>query len=88
MPSQKNYSQLLMLSRIVTKRTFQVSPRYFSTARVNLENGSPLKDKEQATENVYIKKHELEQLKKLREKVEKQKETIDKLETQLKETKK
>lgn len=41
-------------------------------------------DREKAQENIYIKKHEAEQLKALREKLDQQKETIDKLEKEIK----
>lgn len=40
-------------------------------------------EKERAQENVYIKKQEEAQLKKLREKLQEQKDTIDKLEEEL-----
>lgn len=46
------------------------------------------KDRESAQEGAYIKKHEAEQLKKLREKLEEQKKVVLDLETELKNLKK
>lgn len=49
---------------------------------------SGFNDKERAEENVYVKKHEAEQLKALKEQLAKQKETIDKLSDEIKSFKK
>ncbi|CAI5757528.1 unnamed protein product [Candida verbasci] len=79
-----------MLSQI-TKRSFI---RSFSTSRLVLTEGAipkskgSFQDKERAQENVYIKQQEAAQLKKLKEKLQQQQETIDKLETELKNHKK
>jgi len=77
-----------MLSQI-TRRQLVSSVRTFSTARVALSEGAinqandAFSDKEKAQENLYIKKHEQEQLKALREKLQQQKEAIDQLETEI-----
>lgn len=82
-----------MLSQ-VAKRTVQSSVRSLSTARVLLtetpsgQGRSPFNDREKAEETVYIKKHEAEQLKALREKLEKQKEAISELESEINKLKK
>ena len=73
-----------MLSQITRSSIRGV--RLFSTSRIALTEGaiSQSKDafaeKERAQENVYIKKQEAAQLKKLKEKLQQQKETIEKLE--------
>lgn len=82
-----------MLSQFIAKRTLQSSVRLFSTSRIalvdspNAQNDA-FSDREKAQENVYVKKHEAEQLKKLREKLDQQKETIDKLESEINKIKK
>lgn len=69
----------------IAKRTGVQSVRAFSTSRVAATKGTvssgskAFDDKEQAQENMYIRKHEQEQLQKLREKLDQQKATIDKL---------
>ena len=76
-----------MLSQIARSSVRGV--RLFSTSRVALTEGAipqskdAFSEKERAQENVYIKKHEAAQLKKLKEKLQKQQETIDKLEKEL-----
>ncbi|KAG4405526.1 MAG: hypothetical protein M5F18_05685 [Asgard group archaeon] len=76
-----------MLSQITRSSIRGV--RLFSTSRIALTEGaiSQSKDafaeKERAQENVYIKKQEAAQLKKLKEKLQQQKETIEKLEKEL-----
>lgn len=83
-----------MLSQLVAKRTLQSSVRQFSTARVALGTDSPnanndaFSEREKAQENVYVKKHEAEQLKALREKLQQQKESITKLEDEINNIKK
>lgn len=83
-----------MLSQLVAKRTLQSSVRQFSTARIALGNDTPnanndaFSDREKAQENVYVKKHEAEQLKALREKLQQQKESINKLENEINNIKK
>lgn len=82
-----------MLSQI-SKRSLQSSVRAFSTARVAMSEGAinqandAFSEKEKAAENVYVKKHEAEQLRALKEKLQKQKETIDKLEDEISNLKK
>ncbi|EGW35018.1 uncharacterized protein SPAPADRAFT_58152 [Spathaspora passalidarum NRRL Y-27907] len=44
------------------------------------QTGDKFAEKERAQENLYIKKHEAEQLKKLKERLQQQKETLDQLE--------
>lgn len=77
-----------MLSQ-VAKRT---SIRSFSRARVLLSDGvtgnDAFSDREKAQENIYIKKHEAEQLKALKEKLEQQKQAISDLEKEIKDLKK
>lgn len=71
-----------MLSRVIksSSASATASIRYFSTSRAMLiESGSNIgkdsfHEKERAQENVYIKKQEEAQLKKLKEKLEEQKE--------------
>lgn len=78
-----------MLSRTITSQAFKtVSTRSFSTGRVVFAEKSGFNDKERAEENVYVKKHEAEQLKALKEQLAKQKETIDKLSDEIKSFKK
>ncbi|ODV80887.1 uncharacterized protein CANTADRAFT_47915 [Suhomyces tanzawaensis NRRL Y-17324] len=78
-----------MLSQIA-RNLPRTSIRSFSAARVaRTEGGSEaFNEREKAHENLYIKKHEAEQLKQLREKLQEHKETIEKLENQIKEIKK
>lgn len=77
-----------MLSQITRSSIRGV--RLFSTSRIALTEGaiSQSKDafaeKERAQENVYIRKQEEAQLKKLKEKLEEQKKTIENLEEELK----
>ncbi|KAI5953521.1 hypothetical protein KGF54_002893 [Candida jiufengensis] len=78
-----------MLSRVIkSSSTPLVSKRLFSISSIRLVDGSIGKDsfseKERAQENVYIKKQEEAQLKKLREKLQEQKDTIEKLEEEIK----
>jgi small-conductance mechanosensitive channel len=78
----------------ITKRSIQRSSiRSFSMSSVARTNEAPSKqdafgEREKAQENVYIKKHEAEQLRALKEKLEQQKQTIDKLEKEIKDIKK
>ncbi|RLV94364.1 hypothetical protein JA1_001840 [Spathaspora sp. JA1] len=66
--------------------------RNFSSARIAMtegainETGDKFAEKERAQENLYIKKHEAEQLKKLRERLQQQKETLDQLEKDITES--
>ncbi|KAI3406341.1 hypothetical protein KGF56_000822 [Candida oxycetoniae] len=65
--------------------------RFFSTSRVVLMDGQNIgrdsfSEKEKAQENVWIKKHEEDQLKRLKAQLEKQKDTIAKLEEEIKTT--
>lgn len=64
--------------------------RAFSTARPVFADSKTdsFKQREAADENVYVKQHEAEQLKKLKEKLEEQKKVVDKLEKDLKDLKK
>lgn len=66
--------------------------RTFSVSRaVALEQPSKtdaFKDRENAQENVYIKKHEAEQLKKLKERLDEQKKAVDQLEKDIQDLKK
>ncbi|KAI5969487.1 hypothetical protein CANMA_001555 [Candida margitis] len=81
-----------MLSRAIKSSSVSTaaSIRFFSTSRAMLiESGSNIgrdsfHEKERAQENVYIKKQEEAQLKKLREKLEEQKQTIENLQAELK----
>lgn len=83
-----------MLSQSIARRTIQSSIRSFSTARVCLNEGSTgqgkdgFADREKAQENYYIKKHEADQLKALREKLENQKKAVSDLEQEIKDLKK
>ncbi|KAG5421664.1 hypothetical protein I9W82_000756 [Candida metapsilosis] len=85
-----------MLSRVIksSSASATASVRFFSTSRIALiESGSNIgkdsfHEKERAQENVYIKKQEEAQLKKLKEELEKQKKTIENLEEELKEHRK
>lgn len=80
-----------MLSRAIKSSSASAAStvRYFSTSRAMfIESGSNIgrdsfHEKERAQENVYIKKHEAAQLKKLKEKLQQQEETINKLEKEL-----
>lgn len=75
-----------MLSRSFARQ----SVRSISTARTLLTEGSKdaFTDRERAQEAAYIKKHEAEQLKALKEQLAQQKETIDKLSEEIKSMKK
>lgn len=79
-----------MLRQLATKRMQGV--RTFSMSRaVALEQPSKtdaFKDRENAQENVYIKKHEAEQLKKLKERLDEQKKAVDQLEKDIQDLKK
>lgn len=79
-----------MLSRTVfNPAVTRLSTRSFSSAKVVLSaDKSGFSDKEQAEENVYIKKHEAEQLKALKDQLAKQKDTIEKLSEEIKSIKK
>ncbi|CAK9438358.1 uncharacterized protein LODBEIA_P25820 [Lodderomyces beijingensis] len=74
-----------MLSRIFRA---PASVRLFSTTRVAMVDSKIGRDsfseKERAQENVYVRKQEEAQLKKLREKLEEQKKTIADLEAEIK----
>lgn len=82
-----------MLSRTIARRA-ALSSRALHTSRVLATEGATgaakdqFSEREKAQENVYIKKHEAEQLKKLREKLNQQKETIDNLEKEINNLKK
>lgn len=82
-----------MLSRTIARRA-ALSTRALHTSRVLATEGATnaandlFAEREKAQENVYIKKHEAEQLKKLREKLEQQKETINNLEKEISDLKK
>lgn len=81
-----------MLNQVVSKRVIVPAIRRFSSGRVALID-QPTKtdafgDREKAQENVYIKKHEQEQLKKLKEKLEQQKKSIESLEKEINDFKK
>ncbi|KAG7660793.1 uncharacterized protein J8A68_005755 [[Candida] subhashii] len=79
-----------MLSQI-TKRSITRTSfiRNFSISRIAMTEGAipqgsdAFAEKERAVENLYIRKHEAEQLKELKKKLEQQKETIEKLEKEL-----
>lgn len=75
-----------MLSRSIAKQ----SVRSISTARTLLSEvgKDAFSDRERAQEANYIKKHEAEQLKALKEQLAQQKETIDKLAEEIKNMKK
>lgn len=80
-----------MLRQLATKRTAAV--RAFSITRTAMadtpnKSGDAFKEREAANENAYVKKHEAEQLKKLREKLDEQKKVVDKLESEIKNLKK
>lgn len=90
-----------MMSQVIAKRA-AVSARpmvrsFASSTRMMADNNSEgatgagkdaFGDREKAQENYYIKKHEAEQLKNLREKLEKQKEAINNLENEINNLKK
>ncbi|KAI5966566.1 uncharacterized protein KGF55_000875 [Candida pseudojiufengensis] len=83
-----------MLSRFIKSSgsaSIVSSKRLFSISSTRLVDGSIGKDsfseKERAQENVYIKKQEEAQLKKLKAKLQEQKDTIDKLEEEIKNNK-
>lgn len=75
-----------MLRQLATRNTKSV--RAFSISRRAMVEGpgksDSFKDRENAQEGAYIKKHEAEQLAKLRERLEEQKKVVDKLEKDLK----
>ena len=68
---------LSQVSKRFAVRTLSTSRAAFSPA------GDKFNDKERAEEAAYIKKHEAEQLSKLKEQLDKQREEIDKLKEQL-----
>lgn len=78
-----------MLRQLATKRNIAI--RSFSVTpamRVDAPSKSDaFKDRENAQENVYIKKHEAEQLKQLRERLEQQKKAVEQLEKDIKDLK-
>lgn len=78
-----------MFKQLAAKKT---PVRAFSISRSALvqqpNKSDSFKDRENAQENSYIKKHEAEQLKKLREKLEEQKKVVQDLEQELKDLKK
>lgn len=77
-----------MLAQTI-RTTSRISVRAFSVSRAALTDGSIVQDrssfseKERAQETAYIKAHEAEQLKKLRKKLEDQKQTINELEKEI-----
>ncbi|KAI5961545.1 hypothetical protein KGF57_001670 [Candida theae] len=84
-----------MLSRVIKSSSTSATAaaaatRHFSTSRAAwIESGKNIgqdsfHEKERAQENVYIKKQEEAQLKKLRQQLEDQKKTIEGLEQELK----
>ncbi|GEQ68868.1 hypothetical protein JCM33374_g2537 [Metschnikowia sp. JCM 33374] len=77
-----------MLRQITTKRIAAV--RSFSVTRPAAANGGKdsFKEREAASEAAYVKKHEAEQLKELKEKLAEQKKTVQNLEKELKNLKK
>lgn len=79
-----------MLRQLATKRT--IATRGFSVSRAALteqpSKSDAFKERESAQENAYVKKHEAEQLRKLREKLDEQKKVVDQLEKEIKEMKK
>lgn len=75
----------LATKRIAGVRNFSVS----STVKLDTPSKSDaFKDRENAQENVYIKKHEAEQLKQLKERLEQQKKAVEQLEKDIKDLKK
>lgn len=75
----------LTTKRFIAARSFSVS----STVRVDSPSKTDaFKDRENAQENVYIKKHEAEQLRKLKVKLEEQKKAVEQLENEIKDLKK
>lgn len=66
-------------------RTFSVSR---AAALEQPSKTDAFKDRENAQENVYIKKHEAEQLKKLKERLAEQKKAVDQLEKDIQDLKK
>ncbi|KAK8442895.1 hypothetical protein ACI3LY_002693 [Candidozyma auris] len=76
-----------MLRQLATRNATK-SVRAFSISRRAMVEGpsrtDSFKDRENAQEGAYIKKHEAEQLKKLKERLEEQKKVVDKLEKDLK----
>lgn len=79
-----------MLRQLATKRIAPV--RALSLTRPALvekpAKSDSFKDREAANENVYVKKHEAEQLKQLKAQLEKQKKAVDKLEKEVENFKK
>lgn len=78
-----------MLRQLATRRSPAV--RAFSVTRAVLADApsktDAFKDRESAQENAYVKKHEAEQLKKLRERLSEQKKVVDQLEKEIKDIK-
>lgn len=70
-----------MLSRTLQQSIRAAPARSFSVSRTTLNN---FKDKEAGEELLYVKKQEAEQLRVLKEKLEKQKAQLDDLNKQLK----
>lgn len=79
-----------MLRQLATKRIQGV--RAFSVSRAvavdQPTKNDAFKDRENAQENVYIKKHEAEQLKKLKDQLAEQKKAVEQLENDIKDLKK
>lgn len=76
--------------RQLTART--PAARSFSRSAVALveqpNKSDSFREREAANENAYVKKHEAEQLKKLREQLEQQKNIVNKLQDEIKDLKK
>lgn len=76
-----------MLRQIATRRVASV--RAFSVTRPAFADGKDsFKEREAASEAAYVKKHEVEQLKALKEQLAQQKKTVKDLEKEIKELKK
>lgn len=69
----------------ISTRSFAVTRAAFADAP---SKGDAFKDRENAQETAYIKKHEAEQLAKLKAKLEEQKKVVSDLEKEIKEIKK
>lgn len=78
-----------MFRQLATKRI--AGARSFSRSTIAMvdqpSKADAFKDRENAQENVYIKKHEAEQLKQLKERLAEQKKAVDQLEKDIKDLK-
>lgn len=79
---------------MLARRTLQSSVRMFSTSRIAMTEGAisqgkdSFAEKERTQENLYIRKHEAEQLKALKKQLDEQKKLVDDLKSEVDKLKK